>query len=345
MGLIEPYLPDIWLFIIGFFLLYYAVADGYGLGVGILSLFARDEEERSIMMESIESTWHDNQTWLVLLGGMLFGAFPLFYSLVLSSLYIPILLMLFGLIFRGISFEFRSNSDEKRTWSLSFGFGSLIVTIAQGFALGGLLSGLPVKDGVFAGSVWGWLNPFSVLVTAGVLGGYVMLGSNYLILKTHDEIQQRSYRISLLSSIITLVVSVTVHLRIVAMYPHAAGKWTHPPDCYAVWAFVLLAGIAFVLLLVSLEQRREIAPLFCNMGIILFSFVGMSVAMYPYMIPNVIASPLTVHSVAASPDTLWFMLVVVMVLIPLILTYTGYKHRLFRGKTTESGYESERGHG
>ncbi len=340
MEALEPYLPVVWLFIIGFLLLYYAVTDGFDMGVGVISLFARDEEERGLMMAGIESIWHDNQTWLVLLGGMMFGAFPRFYGIVLSSLYIPMVAMLFGLILRGVSFEFRHNSPHKRLWGLSFGLGSLIAAMGQGFALGGLLGGVVLPDERFAGSVWGWLTPFSALVVAGVLAGYTMLGANYLILKMTGEIQERSYRYALLNAVFTLGISVAVHLWIISLYPNVAQKWRSilSEGSYEVAVFPAFAGIAFVMYFRSIIKRQELAPLLWNIGIVLFSFTGLSVGMYPHMIPNLIASPMTVHAAAASPETLWLMLVVTAVLLPVILTYTTYKYRTFRGKTTGHSY-------
>ena len=341
MGAIESHLPQIWLFIIGFFLLYYAINDGADLGVGIMSLATPDERERSILMGSIGSIWHDNQTWLVLLGGMLFGPFLLFYSIILPALYIPILLMLFGLALRGVSFVFRANSRRPVIWSRCFGVGSLIVTIAQGFALGGLLSGLDVQQGVFRGSVMGWINPFSFLVALGVLCGYVMLGANYLIFKTTGTIQARGYRYSLVASLLTLAVSLLVHVFTAARYPQVVRKLITPPHIYYGPVVMVLAAFCFVMLFVSLGRKRELAPALWNAGIILLSFIGLSLGMYPDMIPNVISSPITVHAAAASKDTLEFMLEAMAVTLPIILIYTIYKHLVFRGKTVEASYRSE----
>jgi len=341
MGAIESHLPQIWLFIIGFFLLYYATHDGADLGIGIISLAAPDEQERSIMMGSIGSIWHDSQSWLVLLGGMMFGAFPLFYSILLPALYIPILLMLFGLVLRGVSFEFRENSRHPEIWSRCFGVGSLIVTLAQGFALGGLLSGLDVRHEVFRGSVIGWANPFSCLVALGVLCGYVMLGANYLIFKTVGPIQARSYRYSFIVSLLTLCVSLLVHLFIAARYPQMIRKLTTPPDVYYYPVVHVLAAFCFLMLFVSLVRKRELAPVLWNTGIILFSFVGLSLGMYPDMLPNVISSPLTVNAAAASKDTLVFMLEAMAVTIPVILIYTIYKRWVFRGKAVGASYHDE----
>jgi cytochrome d ubiquinol oxidase subunit II len=339
ISMIEMNLPLIWLFLIGFFLLYYAVMDGADLGIGIISLFSRDEDERLLLMESIGTLWHSNQTWLVILGGMLFGAFPVFYALLLSSLYIPMVAMLGGLIFRGVAFEFRSHARHQKLWSLSFGLGSLLTTVAQGFALGGLLSGLEVEAGRVAESLWGWLNPLSLLVALGVLFGYLMLGANFLSLKTGGPLQERCFRWSRVASVVTLFISVGVYLWTTAKYPFMARKWERVPDLFATGLFPLLAGAAFIMYFRSLWKRRGFGTLLYNFAIVLFSFAGLSVGLYPYMIPNVIASPVTVIEAAASTQTLWAMLVVMLFLLPVILGYTLYSYRVFRGKVG-NGYNT-----
>ena len=134
MDAINANLPTIWLFLVGFFLLYYVLTDGADLGVGMLTLITRKSEDKKAMMDSIHTIWHGNQTWIVILGGMLFGAFPLFYSIVLSALYIPFIVMLFGFIFRGVAFEFHDNAKWKQVWLVSFGVGSLLATLEIGRA-------------------------------------------------------------------------------------------------------------------------------------------------------------------------------------------------------------------
>jgi len=339
MQAIVPYLPDLWLFLIGFFLLYYAITDGSDLGVGMISLFAHSEKERSMLIASVQSTWHGNQTWLVILGGMLFGAFPLFYAVLLSALYVPLVVMLIGLVFRGVAFEFRDHSENKRLWGLAFSVGSLIASLGQGFALGGLLGGLQVENSRFAGSILGWINPFSALICLGVLLGYVMLGSNYLIMKTEGDFQDRCYSHGFITSLVTAFISLVVHVVTVARYPHLMRKWVTYPDVLYTGFFPLLALIAFIMLLVSLKKRREVAPIIWNALIILFSFVGLSVGMYPNMIPNVASEPVTVTAAAASPSVLMFMLVVTGSLIPVILLYTAYQFWVFHGKVEEGSYD------
>ncbi len=333
MEWLTPYLPDVWIFIIAFFLLYYAVTDGCDLGVGILSMLTRDETERGLMMATLESTWHTNHTWLIILGGMLFGAFPLFYGLVLSALYAPILLMLLGFAFRGIALDFRAHSEHKTLWSTTFGVFSAITAVAQGFALGGLIGGLEIHKGQIA-DIWGWATPFTALVTAGLLFGYTMLGANYLIMKTVGELQRRSYRYSLIASFFTLAISVATYIWTVYRYPFVMNKWTALPDNPAILVLPALAVLSFAMYYASVWRRRELAPLLWNAAVVLFSFAGLSVSMYPHMIPSVMVRPVTIHEAAASTGTLVFMLVVSAIVIPIILIYTTYEFWVFRGKVT-----------
>jgi len=329
-------LATIWLAVIGFFLLCYAVTDGFGLGVGMLCLFSKDQKDRRQMVESLAYIWHTNQTWLVIVGGVLFGAFPMFYSILFSALYIPAVLMLVGLVFRGIAFDFSEHSRSKRFWNLNFGLGSLLATLAQGFALGGLLNGINVKNGHFSGGVWDWATPFTFLVTLGVAAGYLMLGANYLILKTEGDLQQRSFRLSFIFTAATLVLSVVVYYWVGLRYPQAGHKWVSTPDLYYLLAVVLPAGFGFFMIFWSLCKGLEGAPLFWNAVTVSLGFLGLSLCLYPNMIPH-LASPVTVGQAAASPQTLMFMLVVIGILLPVILFYTTYTYRVFCGKVTSQG--------
>ncbi|MGH7074589.1 MAG: cytochrome d ubiquinol oxidase subunit II, partial [Stellaceae bacterium] len=143
------FLVNVWLGFLGLFLVLYVVLDGFDLGIGVLSLFARGEERRNIMVASLGSVWDANESWLVVLGGTLFGAFPLAYGIILNALYLPLVTMLLALIFRAVAFEFREHSRIKMGWNLAFGLGSLIAAICQGFALGGLIGGITVAKGAF----------------------------------------------------------------------------------------------------------------------------------------------------------------------------------------------------
>lgn len=332
MGWLEAHITQIWFVIIGFFVLYYVIADGLDLGVGMIALFTRDENKRGILMKSIQSIWQDNQTWLVVLGGMLFGAFPLFYSIVLSAFYVPIIIMFFGLIFRGIAFEFRDHAKNPSIWSLSFCIGSLIISVCQGLTLGGIFYGIPMNRHTFAGTIWSWFHPYSTIFTLGVVAGYIMLGANYLIMKTSGQIQEQSRVHSFLASTVTFIISIVVYIRTIARHPYIAQKWQIMPDVAFVALFPLLALFAFGMYLWNLKKRSEYAPFIWNVIMFICSFIGISIGFYPYIIPNTV----TIQDAAvSSPKTLIFMLGVIIIFLPLIITYTSYKNWIFRGKVGE----------
>ncbi|NET74235.1 MAG: cytochrome d ubiquinol oxidase subunit II, partial [Sphaerospermopsis sp. SIO1G2] len=185
MDALLHFLPQVWFVILGLFLFLYVLLDGFDLGVGILSLTSSNEQRRSLLMTSLGNIWDANETWLVLMAGALFGAFPLAYGTILSALYLPLMVMVVGLILRAVSFEFREHSDNKRFWNFSFGVGSFIAALFQGFALGGVLAGIKVDtDGHFIGGIWDWLTWQSLLTALTLVQGYVLIGSTYLILKT-----------------------------------------------------------------------------------------------------------------------------------------------------------------
>jgi cytochrome d ubiquinol oxidase subunit II len=338
MDTIGPYLPGIWLVIIGMLLMYYVVADGYDLGVGILSLFSRSGQERSIMTGSLKAVWASNQTWLVLLGGMAFGAFPLFYSLLLSSLYVPVVIMLFGLIFRGVALELSGHDRFKAFWGPAFGLGSLVAALAQGFAAGALFGGLDIVQLRFVGGMWDWLNPFAALAALTLLACYVMLGANYLILKTEGDLQARSYRVARTASAATLVLGAAIFVWNVLRFPYIRERWVHPSSLILVATFPLLALLAFSLYRRSLSRSDSLAPLLWSALFVVLAFVGLSAGIYPVIIPG-ITGHITIHEASAHPATLAFMLVAVVILFPIILTYNIYNYRVFGGKAQEEKYE------
>ncbi|MGC9976353.1 MAG: cytochrome d ubiquinol oxidase subunit II [Syntrophales bacterium] len=335
MEWLNAHIEQIWFLIIGFLVLYYAVADGLDLGVGIIALSTPDEEKRSIMMASLQNIWQENQTWLVVLGGILFGAFPLFYSIALSAFYVPVIVMIFGLIFRGLAFEFRDSSKGRSLWSLSFGIGSLVTALSQGFTLGGIFYGIPMEGQTFTGTVWSWFHPYSALFTLGVVSGYIMLGGNFLILKTEGEIQQQGRRYASVAAIFTFIIAVAIFLWTIARHPYMAAKWQAMPSLLNVAVFPFLALLAYIMCLRSLRGRPGFAPFLWNGAFVFFAFIGLSVGFYPYIIPNMV----TIKSAAvSSPKTLIFMLAVIVIVLPIVLAYISYKHWVFRGKVGSDDY-------
>lgn len=332
------FLADIWFGLIGLLLILYVVLDGFDLGVGILSLFARDENERGIMMASLGSVWDANETWLVLLGGALFGAFPDVYAIALHALYVPIMAALFGLIFRAVAFEFRENARRKPLWNIAFGCGSLLAAVAQGFALGAIIGGIPVVGnpaggGGYQGGVFDWFSPFALLVAIGVVFGYMLLGATYLIVKTVGKTQARSYRVAALAAWCTVLVGVGVSLWTPLRFSYIEAKW-FGENLYALGVLPLCAAITFLMLLLSLRRRREYAPFAWSILIFLFSFIGLAASLYP----NIIPPDVHVYTAASSAKTLVFMLTGIGMLIPIMLIYNAYQYLVFRGKVTQAGY-------
>jgi cytochrome bd ubiquinol oxidase subunit II len=327
-------LPDLWFALVGFILFLAVVSDGFDLGVGILSLLTRDERRRSILMGSIGPVWHANLTWLVVLGGVFFGAFPVAYGLIFSALYLPVIVMLVALAFRGVSFDFREEARDQGPWNLAFGLGSLAAALAQGFAVGAFLGGLNLAGDKFAGGVWDWLNPFAALVALGLLCGYVLLGAAYLIMKTEGDLQHDNYRYAQAAAWALFVVVGAVGLWVIVKYPFLARKWFIWPEAMLTTGPICLGVVAFNLLIRSLLKLRETAPFIWSLvGFALVMFAT-AASVYPYVIPPT----LTLKAAAAPTLTLTVMLIFVGILLPVMLLYNAYQYRVFRGKTTGRGY-------
>jgi cytochrome bd ubiquinol oxidase subunit II len=332
----EMILLNVWFALVGFVLFLAVALDGFDLGIGILSLFGKDERSCGIYMASIGPVWHANLTWLVVTGGLFFGAFPLAYGVLFTALYIPAIAMIITMALRGVSFEFREQSRDKRAWDLAFGLGSLLATLAQGFVVGGYLSGLSIQGEHFVGGVWDWLNPFAALVALAVLCGYVLLGATWLIRKTEGGIQRNSYRYAQVGAWPLLVLAVSLVVWSVFRYPSLAHKWFSGPDFWLTFFPLLLAAVAFILLMRSLFKLQETAPFVWTLVLVALATFGIAASIHPYVIP-----PSLTLTAAASPHlTLVVMLVGVAILLPIMLIYNGYSYVVFRGKTT-GGYGGE----
>lgn len=333
MDNVHLFLIDIWLIFLGLFLTFYVVLDGFDLGAGVLSLFVREDERRGIMMASLSSVWDANESWLVVLGGALFGAFPMVYAIVLNALYLPIIVMIFAQIFRGVAFEFREHS-RKRIWDFAFGIGSLIAALCQGFVLGGLISGPTVHDGSFVGGPFEWFSPFSVLVAFGVVFGYVLLGATYLIVKTEGASQQHGIRTAWISGALMLAAAAGVSIWTPILDPFVADKWFGKGLISAFVVPPIFALFCSAMLAHALWRHQENAPFLWSIGIFLASLIGLSLSLYPYLVPGAV----TANEAAADSFTLVFMMLGIGMLIPVMITYNVYQYFVFRGKVTGSHY-------
>jgi len=321
-------LATVWFAIIGFFLIIYVVLDGFDLGVGIVSLFVNDEKRRAAMMASLGSIWDANETWLVVIGGTLFGAFPLVYSTVLNGLYIPIITILLGFMLRGISFEFYELSNNKSLWGFVFGFGSLVAALAQGFALGGLLNGVRVSQGLFVGGIMDWLSPFTLFVALGVVSGYAMLGTTYMIMKSSGTMQAACFARARWLSLTMMAAAAVVTVWTPVIYPVVYTRWFASGHLVYFAALPLAAMFSFAMLWRALRSGHEVAPFVWTSLIFLFSFTGLASTWFPYIIPGQI----TIDQAAAHTNTLLFMLIGIGMIIPVMLTYNIYQYVVFKGK-------------
>lgn len=326
---LQQFLPQVWFCILGLFLFLYILLDGFDLGIGILSLTAGSEQRRTILMASLGNVWDANETWLVLMGGSLFGAFPLAYATILNALYLPLVVMVVGLILRAVSFEFRENANNKQVWNLTFGVGSFLAALGQGFAVGTVFEGIKVDEaGHFAGGMWDWLTWHSALVALTLIQGYVLIGSTYLIYKTSGELQQTHYKTATIAAWTTAIGAILITITAPIFHVQVREQLFQPPLFYVFAAIPVLGILLIALLLRSLRRREESMPLVWTFLLFLLSFVGLGFVIFP----NIIPPSVTIYEASAAPSSQVFMLIFVAFLIPIMLAYNLYNYLVFRGK-------------
>jgi cytochrome d ubiquinol oxidase subunit II len=336
-------LPLIWVALIGTAVMLYVLLDGFDLGIGILFPFARSRAHRDIMMASIAPVWDGNETWLVLGGGGLLAAFPGAYAILMPAFYLPVILMLLGLILRGVAFEFRLHGRErgKRFWTVAFAGGSLTAAIAQGLVLGGFIQGVTVKDGAFAGGVFDFLTPYSLLIAAGLVSGYALLGCGWLIWKTEGELDGDARRwgwnaLAATAVLLALVSCWTLVLKV--LVGENWGLTTHGLDLarFGPRAVVPLLGAAGLMLgaygMVT-KARGDALPLISAAMVFLSGYLGLAISFFPYVVPYA----LTFRQAANEHSALGLMLVGTGLLLPVILGYTVWVYWLFRAKVIDDG--------
>lgn len=320
-------LSIIWAVIIGFAIMMYVLMDGFDLGVGILFPFAPDEGARDVMMNSVAPIWDGNETWLILGGAGLLGAFPLVYSVLMPALYIGVFLMLAGLIFRGVAFEFRFKAKGSRyLWNWAFAGGSMVAAFAQGAVVGAYIEGFNTVDGRYVGGVLDWLTPFTVLTGFGLLAGYALLGSTWLIMKTEGYIQQWVYRIAPWLLIVVLGVFAVVSIWTPLVDFSAFERWFSV--IRVIWVFPLLALICAWQVWQGIRRHYQVRPFLAAMGIFVFTFLGLLVTKWPYVVPP----DHTLWDAASAPGSQLFLLIGMLFVIPVILAYTAWTYWVFRGK-------------
>jgi cytochrome bd ubiquinol oxidase subunit II len=322
-----------WVSLLAISMLLYVLLDGVDLGVGLLFGLANDEARRGTMLSAVAPIWDGNETWLVVSAVVLWGAFPVVYATLLSAFYLPLIVMLLGLILRGVAFEFRYKTQRLRwIWDLSFAGGSLIATFMQGLTIGALVEGLKVTNGEYSGGDVGWLTPFALLCGIGLCLGYALLGACWLIRKCEAEVRNIARR-----QIPVLAAGVLAFLVLVFGYALAEHLpilhlWLDRPYLFV---FPAIGAIAAAVLALSILNHNDYLPFHMVALIFLSAFGTLALSFWPYMIPFVI----TIDEAAAPQSSLMFMFWGGAVVFPLMLLYTFISYSVFRGKVgTTSGY-------
>ena len=330
-------LPLIWYGLIGTALFLYVLLDGFDLGLGILFPFAPSDKCRDRMMNSIAPFWDGNETWLVLGGGGLFAAFPLAYAILMPAFYIPVILMLLGLIFRGVAFEFRfkATGKSRRIWDYAFHFGSLAASFMQGMILGAFVRGVEVEGRSFAGGSFDWLNAYSVMTGVAVVFGYALLGSTWLVMKTDGITQDWARKCaSYVLGYVGLFLGI-VSVSMPVMNADVRALWFSLPNLFYLLPVPLLTASLFVMIWRDLHRGREVRPFLMSIGVFLMGYIGLGISLWPWLVPFEI----TFRQAAAASTSQSLLLVGTAVMLPLVLTYTAFCYYLFRGKAShESAY-------
>nr|WP_321270446.1 cytochrome d ubiquinol oxidase subunit II [Alcaligenes faecalis] len=323
-------LPLLWAIIIGFGLMMYVIMDGFDLGIGILFPFVRNREDRDTMVNSVAPVWDGNETWLVLGGAALLAAFPLAYAVILSALYFPLMLMLAGLIWRGVAFEFRFKADEshKPFWDKAFIWGSYTATFSQGLALGAFINGFEVRDGAYVGGPFDWLTPFSVFSGLGLVLAYALLGATWLVMKTEKGLQRRMRNLGRPITLTVVVSIVVVSLWTPLTHPEIAARWFSLPNLFYFAPVPVLVVLATWRLIKSLATDSHAAPFLLSLVLLFLGYSGLAISLWP----NIIPPALSIWQAASPPQSLGFALVGALFIIPVILAYTAWSYYVFRGK-------------
>jgi cytochrome d ubiquinol oxidase subunit II len=332
----ESYLPVIWATIMGLAVAIYVIFDGFDLGIGILFPFAADERERDQMMNSVAPFWDGNETWLVLGGAGLMVTFPLAYSIILPALYLPVIVMLLALVFRGVAFEFRwIRVTSKRHWTFVFAAGSALAAFCQGVILGGLMQGIKVENGAFAGGPFDWATPFAVVCGLGLVAGYGLLGATWLVMKTEGAVATRARIEAKLLLLVVIGFMAIVSIWTPIAFERIATRWFSLPNILFLWWIPAVTALVAFAAWRWLDSDRDVLPFLAVIALFLLGYLGLLISNFPYLIPP----SLTIWQTAAAPATHVFFLMGTLVMLPIILGYMIFVYWIFSGKLREGeGY-------
>jgi cytochrome d ubiquinol oxidase subunit II len=325
----------VWAAIIFFSVFMYVVLDGFDLGIGMLFPFVPARQDRDVMMNSVAPIWDGNETWLVLGGEGLLAAFPVAYAVILQGLYLPLIFMLVGLIFRGVAFEFRfkATDRERPIWDLAFTGGSMTAAFFQGVSLGALLSGIPVSGRSYAGGPLDWFAPFPLASGVGVMIAYTLLGATWLVMKSEGGLQKRMIALARPFTWLLLAAIAVVSVWTPLTQHQVAERWFSFPNLLLLSPVPLLVAGSSFWLLWSLRRDPFRQPFMAALALVLLGFTGMAISIWPHIVPPTI----TIWEAAAPAATQKFALVGTLIVLPLILAYTSWSYYVFRGKVADTG--------
>jgi len=327
------WLPYTFAFLMGLSILIYAVLDGYDLGVGML-IDNATSHEKDLMIASIGPFWDANETWLILGVGLLLVAFPMAHGIILTNLYLPVAIMLFGLIFRGVAFDFRAKVpfQQKWRWNSKFFYGSLLTSLAQGYMLGSYIIGF---ENSFSGVM------FSCLIAVVLASAYCLIGACWLIMKCEGTLQGKSVKWAqyhLMNSVIGLIV---ISLATPLISERIYDKWFHFPAILFLSPIPVITSALIIWLYIFLKRvplpgdRLNWLPLVITICIYVLSFCGLAYSFFPYIVPD----RMTIIEAAASTDALNIMLFGALIVLPVLLGYTSLSYYIFRGKASDLRYD------
>ena len=322
-------LVPIWTAILAAAVFFYVALDGFDLGVGMLHNFALDRSARELVMNSIAPIWDGNETWLILGSVGLLAAFPVAFAIIIPAVYFPILLMLLALIFRGVAFEFRYRDAEHRTfWDHGFASGSALAAFFQGVILGSFIEGFHVEGRHFVGSSYDCFTPFSIFTGVGLMSGYALLGAGWLVIKTDGALQDWARALGRRCLIGTAIAIIIVSLWTPFIDPHIAARWFSWPNIALLAPVPVITAGLVIYEWWSLNKNSDYGPFLGALALFVMSYLGIAISLWPMIVPR----HFTLDQAAASQSTQAFLLVGTLVLLPVILLYTGWSYWVFRGK-------------
>ncbi|KAB8044592.1 cytochrome d ubiquinol oxidase subunit II [Janthinobacterium aquaticum] len=323
-------LAVLWAVIILFGIMMYVIMDGFDLGIGILFPFHTDKTERDVMMNTVAPVWDGNETWLVLGGAALMAAFPIAYGIILTALYLPLIFMLLGLIFRGVAFEFRFKADtaQQPLWDRAFICGSTCAAFFQGVTLGAFIGGIKVNGHAFAGGPFDWLAPFPLFCGVGLVLAYALLGCTWLIMKTDGALQQGMKKLARPLTWIMLLVLAILSVWTPMTHPLIAQRWFSTPNIFWLLPVPVLVLLVTGTLLRCLQRDPHGGPFVLTLCLVFLGFSGLAISLWPHIVMPV----MTIWEASAPPQSQGFTLIGALFIIPFTLAYTAWSYYVFRGK-------------